>query len=108
MNTMIESRALVKRYGRYVAVRGVDLRVARGSVFGLFGPNGAGKTTMLRLLLDLIRPTSGELRVLGESPRADGGGLRSTRWHPERNLGRVCGRGFARRTRRIGQRKDTV
>lgn len=63
-------RGLVKRYpdGK-VAVDGVDLTVGRGQVFGLLGPNGAGKTTMLRLLLGLITPSEGEMRLLGQPMR---------------------------------------
>lgn len=76
MNAVIEARALEKKYGAHVAVRGIDLRVARGSVFGLIGPNGAGKTTVLRMLLDIIRPTRGELSVLGHSPRTSRAALR--------------------------------
>ena len=62
---------LTKAYGRVQALRGVDLDVRRGEVFGFLGPNGAGKTTTIRCLLDLIRPDGGELRVLGLDPQAD-------------------------------------
>jgi ABC-2 type transport system ATP-binding protein len=69
----IETVGLVKRYGRgrtaKTAVDGLDLTVNRGEVFGFLGPNGAGKTTTIRLMLDLIRPTAGRLRVLGADPR---------------------------------------
>jgi ABC-2 type transport system ATP-binding protein len=57
---------LVKDYGSYRAVDGVDFRVERGQVVGLLGPNGAGKTTVLRVLMGLIRPTSGSVRIFGE------------------------------------------
>ncbi|MFC5792115.1 ABC transporter ATP-binding protein [Agromyces tardus] len=73
---VVTSRALVKRYGSHEALHGIDLDIPRGSVFGMIGPNGAGKTTTMRLLLDIIRPSGGELRVLGESPRGGGAGLR--------------------------------
>ncbi|MGN8553718.1 UNVERIFIED_CONTAM: ABC transporter ATP-binding protein [Microbacterium sp. SLM126] len=76
MTLAISTRALTKRYGSYTALHGLDLQVERGSVFGLIGPNGAGKTTTLRLLLDIIRPTAGEITVLGENPRAAGAKLR--------------------------------
>lgn len=69
MTAVIEARALEKRYGTHLAIDGIDLRVDRGSVVGLVGPNGAGKTTMLRMLVDIIRPTAGELTVLGREPR---------------------------------------
>jgi ABC-2 type transport system ATP-binding protein len=62
---VIEVRDLTKLYGATVGVDGVDLVVERGEVFGFLGPNGAGKTTTIRLLLDLIRPTRGEVRVFG-------------------------------------------
>ena len=74
--TAIHTRGLRKAYGAHIALHGLDLTVARGSVFGLIGPNGAGKTTTLRLLLDVIRPTDGEITVLGQSPRAGGAALR--------------------------------
>ena len=66
----IVARGLVKSYGRVRALRGVDLEVGRGELFGFLGPNGAGKTTTIRCLLDLIRPDAGELRVLGFDPQA--------------------------------------
>jgi ABC-2 type transport system ATP-binding protein len=63
---IIETAALVKRYGHHAALDGVDLRVPAGSVYGLVGPNGAGKTTLLGILSGLRRPTSGTVHV---SPR---------------------------------------
>ncbi len=68
--------ALVKDFGEVHAVRGIDLDVRRGEVFGFLGPNGAGKTTTIRCLLDLLRPTAGEVEVLGLDPRRDGIELR--------------------------------
>jgi ABC-type multidrug transport system ATPase subunit len=66
---VIETRMLSKRYGEaIVAVDHLDLRVRRGEVYGFLGPNGAGKTTTLRMLLGLVRPTSGEAAVLGAPP----------------------------------------
>jgi ABC-2 type transport system ATP-binding protein len=64
----VAARALVKRYGEITAVDGVDLTVERGDVFGYLGPNGAGKTTSLRMLLGLIRPTSGSAQLFGRDP----------------------------------------
>ncbi len=68
----ISTAGLVKRYGDIVAVNGVDLTVERGDVFGYLGPNGAGKTTLLRILLGLIRPTSGNAKLFGLDPLVDG------------------------------------
>lgn len=59
----------VKRYGRTEALRGLDLTLRRGEVVALLGPNGAGKTTAVRLLLGLISPDEGRVRVLGRDPR---------------------------------------
>jgi len=56
---------LVKDYGKFRALHGVDLRVERGEVFGFIGPNGSGKSTTIRCLLDLLRPTEGSTEVLG-------------------------------------------
>jgi ABC-2 type transport system ATP-binding protein len=66
----IEIKGLVKYYGKIQALRGVDLDVRRGEMFGFLGPNGAGKTTTIRCLLDLIRPQAGSMRVLGLDPQA--------------------------------------
>ncbi len=61
----IEASGLEKSFGDTDAVRGVDLAVRRGSVYGMLGPNGAGKTTTIRMLATLLRPDGGEARVLG-------------------------------------------
>jgi ABC-2 type transport system ATP-binding protein len=66
---VIETHGLQKFYGPVQALRGVDLEVRQGEVFGFLGPNGAGKTTTIRCLLDLIRPNGGSLRVLGLDPQ---------------------------------------
>ena len=66
----VEVRGLTKRYGELVAVDDVDLTVEPGDVFGYLGPNGAGKTTSLRMMLGLIRPTEGTVRLFGRDPQA--------------------------------------
>jgi ABC-2 type transport system ATP-binding protein len=71
----VEVRGLVKRYGEIVAVDRVDLRVHPGDVYGYLGPNGAGKTTSLRMMLGLIRPTAGSVRLFGRDPLAGVGAL---------------------------------
>ena len=71
MNAAIETEGLTKYYGDTRGVERLDLQVREGEVFGFLGPNGAGKTTTIRLLLDLIRPTSGAATVLGLDSRAD-------------------------------------
>jgi ABC-2 type transport system ATP-binding protein len=65
----IEVRGLVKRYGSLTAVAGVDLTVQPGDVYGYLGPNGAGKTTSLRMMLGLIRPDEGTVRLFGSDPQ---------------------------------------
>jgi ABC-2 type transport system ATP-binding protein len=65
---VIEATGLVMRYGELEAVRGIDLRVNRGEVFGFLGPNGAGKTTTVEILEGYRRRTAGQVRVLGEDP----------------------------------------
>jgi ABC-2 type transport system ATP-binding protein len=64
----IEVRDLHKRYGEYEAVRGIDITVRRGEVFGLLGPNGAGKTTTVEILEGYRQRTDGEVSVLGYDP----------------------------------------
>ncbi len=70
VSAAIESHNLRKEYGEKVAVRALSLTVPRGSIFGFLGPNGAGKSTSIKMLLGLVRPTSGEARVLG-APAGD-------------------------------------
>lgn len=64
---VIETNALTRRYGKRTAVDRVDLCVPRGEIYGFLGPNGAGKTTTIRMLLGLIRPTAGTVRLFGEN-----------------------------------------
>jgi beta-exotoxin I transport system ATP-binding protein len=63
--SMIRTDGLTKTYGDVTALDALDLEVRRGEVFGLLGPNGSGKTTTIRLLLGLLRPTSGRARIAG-------------------------------------------
>ncbi len=67
----ILTRDLIKFYGNFQALYGVNLEVRRGEIFGFLGPNGAGKTTTIRCMLDLIRPNGGTVRVLGIDPQAE-------------------------------------
>jgi ABC-2 type transport system ATP-binding protein len=68
---IVDVRGLRKTYGRATAVDGLDLTVHAGEIHGFLGPNGAGKSTTLRILLGLIRPTAGSVRVLGRDPWRD-------------------------------------
>ena len=75
MSTMQEAIIVIdqlkKSYGKIQAVKGISMRVERGEIFGFLGPNGAGKTTTIRCMLDVIRPTSGMIRVLGLNAQRD-------------------------------------
>jgi lantibiotic transport system ATP-binding protein len=62
---LIQTTALTRRFGKETAVNALDLHVPAGSVYGFLGPNGAGKTTTIRMLLGLIRPSAGEVRLFG-------------------------------------------
>src|SRR5688500_9003576 len=73
----IETTALVKHFGDTRAVDGIDLRVARGAVYGLLGPNGAGKTTTIRVLATLLRPDRGSARVLGHDVASEPAAVRA-------------------------------
>ena len=64
-NTAIEAKGLQKKYGNLLAVRGLDLHVERGEIFGLVGADGAGKTTTIQMLTTLSQPTAGEASILG-------------------------------------------
>ena len=68
---VIQVRGLTKSYGKVRALRGIDLDVKQGEIFGFLGPNGAGKTTLIRCLLDMIRPDGGKARLLGLDPQAE-------------------------------------
>lgn len=63
---VVQSRNLVKQFGQVRALDGLDLCIHKGETFGLLGPNGSGKTTLIRLIAGLVRPTSGQLTVLGQ------------------------------------------
>ena len=77
----VETRGLRKTYGgRVEALRGIDLTVGQGEIFGLIGPNGAGKSTLIRTLVGALRPTAGSVAVLGLDPLGD-------RWELRRRIG---------------------
>ncbi|GMA08346.1 ABC transporter ATP-binding protein [Tetragenococcus halophilus subsp. flandriensis] len=68
---VIETRKLTKSYGKHQALRGVDLTVKEGEVYGFIGPNGSGKSTTIRILLGMLRKDSGEAKLLGKDPWKD-------------------------------------
>ena len=76
---MLELRNVVKRYGKFEAVRGVNLNVAPGQIFGFLGPNGAGKTTTIRMIAGVLKPSEGCILVGGDDLEE----------HPERAKGRI-------------------
>ncbi len=76
MSQAIETRELRKRFGKTVALDGIDLSVPAGTLFGLLGPNGAGKTTLVRILATLIRADSGAASVGGYDVTGDGAAVR--------------------------------
>jgi ABC-2 type transport system ATP-binding protein len=67
----IQVSGLTKSYGKVKALRGIDLEVRQGEIFGFLGPNGAGKTTTIRCLLDMIRPDGGRASLMGINPQTD-------------------------------------
>lgn len=78
-DTVVRARGLVRRYGAFAAVRGIDFSIVRGECFGFLGPNGAGKTSTIRMITCRIPPTAGELEVFGLDVRR----------HPARIKGRM-------------------
>ena len=68
---MIELRSLTKRYGNTVAVDALDLSIPAGEIFGFLGPNGAGKTTTIRMMMGLLEPTAGSVRLGGHDLHGD-------------------------------------
>ena len=117
----VETRDLRKEYGPKVAVRQLSLNVPRGSIFGFLGPNGAGKSTSIKMLLGLVRPTSGEATVLG-APAGNVDARRKIGFLPEhfqfykwltpaellRLHGQLCGMTADRLTKRIPEMLDLV
>jgi lipooligosaccharide transport system ATP-binding protein len=75
-DALIRARGLVKRFGDFTAVAGIDVDVAPGEAFGFLGPNGAGKSSTMRMIGAVSPPTAGELRVLGLDPAVDGPAIR--------------------------------
>ena len=74
---MVEARGLVKRFGDFVAVDGIDVQVRRGEAFGFLGPNGAGKSSTMRMIGAVSPISGGTLRVLGHDPAVDGPRIRA-------------------------------
>ena len=74
MSNAIETHQLTKRFGEVLAVDAIDLRVGTGEIYGFLGLNGAGKTTTIRALLGMIRPSEGNVKVLGQALGKDGRG----------------------------------
>ncbi len=74
--TALETQNLTKRFGDVTAVDGIDLCVEEGEVFGFLGPNGAGKSTTINVVLDFVRPTSGQATVLGHDAQTDTAAIR--------------------------------
>jgi ABC-2 type transport system ATP-binding protein len=106
----VQTDRLTKRYGRVTAVDGVSLTVRPGEVYGFLGPNGAGKTTTLRMLLGLVRPDAGRIRILGGPPgRLAGVGalVEGPGFYPYLS-GRDNLRVLARYTKTASKRVDTV
>lgn len=66
MSYAVTTENLTKRYGTRTVVENLDLRIPQGTVYGFLGPNGAGKSTTMKMLLSLIQPTSGEVRIMGQ------------------------------------------
>jgi ABC-2 type transport system ATP-binding protein len=106
--TVIEVRGLAKRFGTATAIDGLSFSVGAGTVTGFLGPNGAGKTTTLRVLLGLVRPTSGQATIWGQPYQLLGGRrhrvaavLEASGFHPGRTVAdqlrvRCAARGVAR------------
>jgi lipooligosaccharide transport system ATP-binding protein len=74
---LIRARGLVKRFGDFTAVDGIDVEVRKGEAFGFLGPNGAGKSSTMRMIGCVSPPTAGELRILGLDPLRDGPAIRA-------------------------------
>jgi len=83
MAAILECRQLVKKYGSFQALNGIDLELPAGKIIGLLGPNGSGKTTLIKLASGLLQPTSGEILIDGMKPGVET--KRIVAYLPERN-----------------------
>ena len=88
MSTILEVSGLTKRFGKKIAVNNIDFEIKKGEIFGLLGPNGSGKTTTLSMILTLLKPTSGHIKLFGEEdviPELKKAGvlLESSNYYPE-------------------------
>ena len=100
----IQIKKIHKYYGRVHALQGLDLEVNPGEIFGFLGPNGAGKTTAIRCMLDLIRPNSGSIRILGLDPQMDAKAVKAKVGYLPGDLkldGDFTGRQFLKHIRQI-------
>src|SRR4249920_1196446 len=77
ISPLIRARGLVKRFGSFTAVDGIDFDLQRVEAFGFLGPNGAGKSSTMRMIGCVSRPTEGTLRILGLDPEHDGVAIRA-------------------------------
>ncbi|EHR60371.1 ABC-type multidrug transport system, ATPase component [Saccharomonospora cyanea NA-134] len=77
VDTLVRAEGLVKRFGEFEAVRGIDLDVRRGEAFGFLGPNGAGKSSTMRMIASTSPRSEGRLTVLGMDPERDGPRIRA-------------------------------
>src|ERR671919_1838584 len=73
---LIQAQGLVKRFGQFTAVDGIDVQVRAGEAFGFLGPNGAGKSSTMRMIGCVSAPSGGTLRILGLDPLKDGSQIR--------------------------------
>ena len=90
MDFIVQFKNIVKRYGEFEAVRGLTLDIPRGGIFALLGPNGAGKTTLIKLLMGMLRPTSGDLTVGVLNAYSDGVEVkRIVGWRADHHIERV-------------------
>ncbi|HWH23404.1 MAG TPA: ABC transporter ATP-binding protein, partial [Candidatus Limnocylindria bacterium] len=123
MTIALKADGLSKRYGRTLAVAGVDLAVEEGEIFGLVGPNGAGKTTTLKMLATLLVPSNGDAEIGGHSVRREPDAVRSVigympdtfgvyddmrAWEYLDFFGRCYGMSAARRRQMIGDLLELV
>jgi lipooligosaccharide transport system ATP-binding protein len=76
-DVMVRAPGLVKRFGEFTAVDGIDVQIERGEAFGFLGPNGAGKSSTMRMIGCVSPPTAGELALLGRDPQRDGPAIRA-------------------------------